>query len=361
MEKIGQFIVIVSLFLAANGAAAEFNADAVSQVSRSIAEWRLANSSSPEKISEDPAVDLFYAGDPADVEFGGLTYASDALSAFDGSFEKSIESQMKNLGMSKSLAASGKIISNLPHNEYDALFGEISGQALSYSVNKYIPRIAPYYNPISTVHSYGSLFYDTMERTGMSAQIINPPIYLTQKTSTGWTGSGLYSIQGGIGGYSEKLTTGPIGPITRTHTDIAKTDLGSYFMKRVTTTPVSNEGILSGHIERFATHTWPTNSTWDPMLSTEKITKSSFSSYHVETMRGISKITPMPNITGKAAYIPTNWSSQITSYNNAGRSWNAVKNFNMSSISGVTLSSASSIPSTISSAMNTVPPRCPRS
>lgn len=170
------------------------------------------------------------------------------------------------------------------------------------------------YGSTMTVMGVGIQAVDTFLKTtdyiGTSMQIMDPPIYLQNNPELGqvakftpssekilgipisgiWEGYGSYSIPGGSVKYEETFqTTGP-GPITKSHTDWINSDIGTYYRHTEIKTPVINK------FERFAPTRYPLGSGyWNPTTSTSSTVTRIQQSYHVETIRGVSKITPLPN------------------------------------------------------------------
>jgi hypothetical protein len=123
-------------------------------------------------------------------------------------------------------------------------------------------------------------FQRTVGYVGTAMQVMNPPIYLHEKTPYGWIGSGTYSTPNGIYNYNQNLTTTNRGSITRFHEEWGSTKFGNYSRQEVMVTPTLNK------FESNMMNLFPVGSYFDPLSSTIT-TKTVFQgSYRIETYIG---------------------------------------------------------------------------
>lgn len=217
--------------------------EAALQVSKGIAKWKL--------LTEDKS----------DTQVEPPVYVSSSLS---GLAAFNIESQIRQRELNTGVKFSKEYISRLLKNPTVGVGGTITTTAIGINAH-------PAYSIISTMGSAVTTGMEIIDRIGTSMQVRNPPIYLNEKTSWGWKGHDSYSIPGGIVSYYETLDTSASrwwepGNITRTHTDLVTTNLGTYYRNVEIKTPATS------FLERFMVHQYPTGSHVDSLKSTRTTT-----------------------------------------------------------------------------------------
>lgn len=295
---IAYFVILSFVAVISVTKAEAFDPEAISQVSKGIAEWKLMNQDKSEtQLEQKVYVSSSLSGM---VERGSGKGVVQGLAAFNNNHE--ISSQTRQWELDAGLEMSNKYIQQLAKPPYPSIITSMSNRTAIYGigqnvVREYGQRGAQIFSSgtaiIGSTSQAAGTFLKTTDYVGTSMQVINPPIYLREKTPYGWKGEGLYSIKSnGINyqvGYHETLKTAGHGPITRSHTDYINSDIGTYYRHTEIKTPVIN------NFERFALNRHPLGSYWDSTTSTSSTVTRIQQSYHVETIRGVSKITPLPN------------------------------------------------------------------
>ena len=199
---------------------AAFDPEAALQVSERIAEWRLMNKNKGETQVEPTVYVSSSLSRMVEKENSKGVGVVSGLMAFDNNYW--IESQIRNWEQIESVEMSSKYMSRLVlhSNPWTDIAGDITIKAvgMGYQLGNPPPIASVTYNVASTVTGASITGIETINRIGTATQIINPPIYLNEKTPWGWKGQGFYPIQGGHVYYQETFKTGGPGPITRTHT-----------------------------------------------------------------------------------------------------------------------------------------------
>jgi len=325
-----------------------FDPEAALQVSKGIAEWRLMNKDKNEtQVEPTVYVSSSLGGMVEKGDSKGIGVVS-GLTAFDNDYW--IESQIRKWELNESVRMSGKYISRLPSNPSVGVAGDITTKAegMAYQLCNPPPMASVTYNVASTAMGAAITGIETINRIGTSIQIMNPPVYLNEKTSWGWKGHGSYPIQGGHVYYQETLKTGGPGPITRTHTDWVRTNTGTYVRHVETKTPATSR------FERFMMHHYPVGGYWDPATSTITTTTRIQQSYRIETYGGMPRVTPLPNSaigTWGSGRIGNNWYNPSPTLNST---WKTVQigstTYRYPSIDWTSIPKTNwTIPSTISS------------
>lgn len=339
-------LIFLAAFPAAN--AESFDSEAISQVSKGIAEWKLMNEdNSKTQVEQTVYVSSSLSGMVEKGEPQGIGMIS-GLAAFDNDYW--IESQITQWELNKQIDIGSRYISRLPTNPWVDVGGDITTRTIGISYQQYMnnqlavvnvfrgyqgkPALTTFpmsWQVASTTFDIASLgmgagttFIQTIDRVGTSMQVMNPPIYLqnnpkftpSQKIlgvpiSGTWEGSGSYNIPGGVVNYQETLKTSGPGPITQTHTDWVTTNTGTYYRQVEIKTPATNG------FERFAVTHYPVSSYFDPTSSTVTTITKSQQSYRIETVGGISKVTPLPSsgIGNSYGRVGSNWNSTPPTFN----------------------------------------------
>lgn len=239
------------------------------------------------------------------------------------------------------------------YNELAKVSATAQGQPYFNTVGDAFARGKAIYSTTNTIVFSGisaaSLFNKTITYGGLSMQTLNPPIYLHQKTSTGWEGAGSYTIPGGQVAYKETLTTSQPEAITRVHTETitlnTPTTQGTVITQTTTRTPVA-EG-MAGRFERYMEHRFPTGSSWD-VNSTQTWTTTS-NTVTRETIVGGYRVEPgsFPNMP-RSVSLPTNYGNYGTygTYGNSiPRDWGTSNTYKFPSAPTINL--PTSLPSTV--------------
>jgi hypothetical protein len=287
------FGVLLSLLPAAVVQAADFDADVVSGISASITEGKTLEDHQPPPtrtpIAQPP---------PAQAAAAGLTYLSDN-SSWQTEMANWRGSQSSNLGLNTARNWARE-------NPWPGIGVDFGGDLLRQRVGQvYFPQRINLYNTINTLggslYTAGTVFNNTVNYTGRSMQIMNPPIFLQQRTPDGWKGAGVYTIPSGQVAYKETLVTGRPDAITRVHTDTVTINTPTtqgVSIKQVTTRIPVAEG-MAGRFERYVNYRFPTGSYWDVQGTQKTITNTSTTSR--ETIVGGYKVGP-----GNYPSLPTN-------------------------------------------------------
>lgn len=346
------FVVVFSIARAEN-----IDSKAISQVSKEIAEWKLMNEGKNETQTEQIVYVSSSLSGMVEKGVGKEITGVQGLAAFDNN-DYWIRSEIKNWELNTGIEASKRYISRLPTNPWPdiqtsagseltirgmgSIYGSIGrtyndianifraqqGLGPSNVVLQNTARGLQIYQSSTTIMGAGLQAADTFQKTvhyvGTSMQVMNPPIYLqnnpkftpSQKIlgmpiSGTWGGAGSYRIPGGVVNYQETLKTSGPGPITQTHTDVVTTNMGTYYRHVEIKTPAS-----SG-IERFVLTHYPVGSYWDTNSSVSYTTTRSHQSYRIETVGGISKVTPLPSSGFGKSYggVGSNWNSPPPTFN----------------------------------------------
>lgn len=295
--------VFAVAFISMDVKADDFNSEAVSQVSKAIAEWKLLNKDKSETSEHRVYVSSSLSQMTEGVESDGLGVVS-GLAAFNN--DQGIESQIRQYELNKGVMISSQKTSDMA--KIWAVNPTLMNTAMKTQLGTGVKmtNIGPAWGPINTIHSGWGTATKVFNTCGTAMQTINPPIYLNQKASYGWKGEGSYTIPDGYVHYRETLSTAGPNPITRIHTDWATTNMGTYYRNIEIKTPVLN------NFERFALNRFPTGSYWDPQTSTSVTTTRIQQSYRTETIGGYTKITPLPSsVSGTWNNVPINWNNTV--------------------------------------------------
>ncbi len=172
-------------------------------------------------------------------------------------------------------------------------------------------------------------FVQTMDYVGKSMQMMNPPTYLQNNprftpsqtllgipiTATR-EGSGTYSIPWGSAGYHEILSTEGPGPITRVHTEWARTEYGSYYRTEEVRTPSAS------WLERFMVTHYPVGSYWDENSTVSYTRQGSSYSWRETNIGGVRTITPIRSFdTNRSFGTINNYAGYSPGFNNLGSSY----------------------------------------
>ena len=269
------------------------------QVSKRITEWKLVSNDKNETQVES----IVYVSSSLDEIVKKGEGNSKGIGIVNGlrAFESdNIESQIRKFEQNKSLRMSVRYTSRLPSNPSLDIASDFIINVIGTTFQS--PMASVIYNVASMTISATTTGMETIDYFGTSMQIMNPSVYLNKKISWGWEGQGFYHIQNGHVYYQEILKTGKgkLGPITRIHTDLVRTNTGIYIRHIEIKTPATSS------FERFMINHYPVGSYWDPQTSTMKITTKSIQSYCVKTYGGISKVIPEPIYTIDVKSFPKN-------------------------------------------------------
>jgi len=375
MKTITAYLMIFALVFVFSVTKAEsFDSEAISQVSKGIAEWKLMNEDkSKTQIEQTVYVSRSLGGIAERGDGEGIGIVS-GLVAFDNN-NYWIESEIiRNWELSNSVTMSNRYIFSLPTNPWPDILTSIGSELTTRGIGSVyggdnfgffkIPPIGQSYNEIANVFrtqrglgptdaalqntarglgiynasatimgtaiQAADTFQKTVHYVGTSMQIMNPPIYLQNNPEDGqfvkftpsqkilgipvsgtWEGSGSYRISGGIVNYQETLKTSGHGTITQTHTDWETTNRGTHYRHIEIKTPGTNG------FERFAVTHYPQGSYFDPTSSSIMTTTKIQQRYRIETIGGISKVTPLPS-----SGLGSHWNTSPPTFN---ATWKVVK------------------------------------
>jgi len=249
--KITIFILLV-IYALSTAKAESFDPEAISQVSKAIAAWKLMNEGKCEKQDEQ----MIYVSSSLGgmIEMGDGKGVVQGLAAFNNNYE--ISSQTRQGELDAGLEMSNKYIQQLAKPPYPSIITSMSNRTAIYGIGQNVAR--EYGQRGVQIFSSGTAiigatsqavgtFLKTTDYVGTSMQVMNPPIYLHEKTTDGWEGKGLYSIKiNGINyqvGYHETLKSAGPDPITRPHTDYINSDIGTYYRHTEVKTPVQSSPV----------------------------------------------------------------------------------------------------------------------
>ena len=317
-------MILLLVLLPSTMKAQNFDPEDISQVSKGIAEWKLLNENKSEtQVEETIYVSSSLSGMVEKGSGEGVSVVG-GLVAFDNGYW--INSEIRQWELNNGSKISSGYAARLPspstaavsiggwvttrtigqiYRSMGGTFQDIAnvyraaqGLPPSYEVLRSTAMGSQVWGTATQITSAGITFMKTIDRVGTSMQVMNPPIYLqnnpgkgmyAEKTSWGWIGKGSYSIPEGHVYYQEILKTAGPGPITRTHTDWAVTNTGNYVRQVEIKTPVT-----SG-FERFMMYHYPPGNYFDPKTSTITTTTRIQQSFRVETVGGMTNVTPLPS------------------------------------------------------------------
>ena len=306
--------------------AESFDSEAISQLSKGIADWKTMNDDKRETQAEPLVYVSSSLSGVVEKNGGEGIGVIKGLASFgdDNYFKSEIRNWELNIGAE----ASNRCISRLPTNPLPNRIYDMSRRTFTYSVGQYVATEYGYigsqiFNSVTTVGipiiQAAGTFLNTVDYMGKAAQIISPPIYLHEKTSYGWRGEGSYSIPGDRVYYQETLKTAGSGPITRTHTDWVSTNTKTYIRNvEIQTLPQSS-------FERFMLYHYPLGDYYDPNKTTITTITKIQQNYRIETIDGMSKVAPLPSSRiGTWTYggVGGNWSTLPPTLN---ATWKTVK------------------------------------
>jgi len=297
--RAGRYVSCLTVLGLALGApcasATDLDSEAISQLSKGIAEWQLLNANQGDALGERHVCVSSSLGGAARKSPSSISIVHGLVAFNDTWF---YESEIRDWELQTTVWSSERYAERMydPYSNLRTIRDTAIKTELGMGVE--MTSLGPLWTPASAVHTAVDTFYRTADRVGKSMQVMNPPIYLHEKTSYGWRGEGSYAIPGGQVHYQETLVTAGPGPITRTHTDWVTSDTGTYVRTVETKTPVANP------FERFMMRHCPVGTYWDPRSTETYTTTWTQRSYRVEKMQGVERMTPLPN-TGT-----TTWSGQ---------------------------------------------------
>lgn len=300
------FVILTFVVVFSSAKAESFDPEAISQVSKGIAEWKLINEDKTETQMEQTVyVSSSLSGMVERVERddSGWIRVVSGLAAFDNDYQ--IESQIRQWELNRGIGISNEKMSSLTKIwDINKTLGK-TAMKTELGAGVKMTKFGPIWGPISTIESGYSTATKVFQTYGTSMQIMNPPIYLHEKTSYGWRGEGSYNINGMHVKYQETLNTAGPGSITRTHTDWVTTNTGTYYRHVEIKTPATS------NFERFVLNRYPVGSYWDTNSSVSYTTTRSHQSYRIETVGDISKVTPLPSSGFGKSYggVGSNWNS----------------------------------------------------
>jgi len=292
---------VVILFPAFAIKAQDFDPEAISEVSKAIAEWKLMNDSEAEEPPVYVSSSLAPVVEKAGSEGIGVVHG---LAAFGDSYwldwemkqwrrNNRIQSQIRRWEL-ESTAQIGRI-SQLPTNPWTDIGTSVAGKITIDSIGSMYGSMGRRAGTImgSAIGAADTL-YKTIDYVGRSMQTINPPRYLQHRTSWGSFGHGSFEIDGMRVTYYEALDTSAShwrkpGSITRRHAEHISTDFGDYYRTMEITTPATSP------FERFMMHNYPVGSYFDPMETTIRTTTTIREKFRIESYGGIDRITPLPD------------------------------------------------------------------
>jgi len=302
VNTIAVYLVSLTFLFALSARKAEsFDPEAVFQVSKAIAEGKLMNKDNSETQVNPPlyvssALSKF-------VERGKGVAIVKGLAAFGSDYW--IESQIKQWELNNRVNMSDRYMSSLPNNPWRDVGGSITTTVIGIGAH-------PAYGIASTMGSAVTTGMEIIDRVGTSIQIMNPPIYLNEKTSWGWKGEGSYSIPAGRVCYHETLNiSAPAwwqsGTIVRKHTDRVSTNLGTYYRN----VKIETHDVSPG--ERFMMRHYPVGGYFNPGKTTITTITRIHKSYHIETRGNVTKVTPLATYTTPIPKMPRYISPRIPS------------------------------------------------
>lgn len=362
IQTITVYFVTLTFVAVFSGTKAEsFDPEAISQVSKGIAEWKLMNEDSEQTQSEQTVYVSSSLSGTVERGSGGGVGVVKGLAAFDNN-DYWIRSELRNWELNAGIEASNRYGSRLPTNPWVDVAGDLTTRGIGIAYDQYMhnqlavvnvlrnyqgnaalatfPRswqiASATYDIASSTMGAGITFAQTIDRVGTSMQIINPPIYLQNDPDVGqiamftpsqkilgiipvsgtWEGSGSYRIPSGIVNYQETFKTSGEGFITQTHTDWATTNHGTSYRHIEIKTPAT-----SG-FERVVVTYYPVGRYSDLQTSTITTTTVIQQSYRIETYtNGATKVTPLSN-SGIGTWGSGGWSAPPPTLN---ATWKTVK------------------------------------
>ncbi len=301
-------IIIFLLVSASTANCQTYNIDAIIQASKGIADWKLLN---PTKESENVKQTICVSSSLFDVAkksgFNDLVVVQ-GLSAFDYTDFSNWNDKQWELERGVELSSSYTTIMlqhTNPGVEIMSKLNTTQGIIELYKLSPYMQIASTTFN---TALNATSTFFQSLDYLGTSAQIMNPPIYLHEKTDLGWEGKESFTINNNIIQYNESLQTNYPNGIIRSHEEQRFTPTGIYYSYQYNSTPVESKN------ESFMMYHYPVNSYFDPYTSTITTITKNQENYRIETISGIERITPLPN-----------YSNVMWDYRNISPSWNNIQ------------------------------------
>ena len=314
MSKSRVYLAVLAIvFTPVATKAQDFDPEAISQVSKAIAEWKLMNDSEAEEQEVYVSNSLAGVVEEAGGEGVGVVHG---LAAFGDSYwldwemrqwqrNNRIGSQIRQWEQDSITTISNRYMSQLPTNPWPDIGTSVAGKITIDSIGSMYGSMGRRAGAImgSAIGAADTL-YKTIDYVGRSMQTINPPRYLQRRTSWGSFGHDSFEIDGMRVTYYEALDTSAShwhkpGSITRRHAEHISTDFGDYYRTMEITTPATSP------FERFMMHNYPVGSYFDPVETTIRTTTTIHEKYRIESYGGIDRITPLPD-TGMG-----NWNTTI--------------------------------------------------
>jgi hypothetical protein len=320
----------------------EFDPEAVSQVSRGIAQWKLTQEHKGESQSQPPAhLSTPLKGIGRD---NRNLHAAIGLAAFGDDYWP--RSEIQDWKFSNWAYWSNHYASKI----YDpfGMPGSLGGTILN-TESDWVLQGSPLrvlWTPMGSAYTATATLKSTVDYLGRSMQAMDPPVYLQNNpdfgqtvtfvpsnrllwipTSGSWEGLGHYHKGNDEFSFHESLEI-TSSQTTKAHTDWATGDWGTYYHHVEIKTPVDN------WFDKYATTNFPTGNYIDLQSSTiTEITRTQ-QNYRVEVAGGIATTTPIYNnpetANAGAEGLGNNWNS-IQSY--AARiDWNSLPKIDWSSI-----------------------------
>ncbi len=328
MKKIVVYFMFLTFFIVFSVLKAQsFDPEAISQVSKRIAEWKLINKDKGKTQFEQT---VYVSSSLSGIVERGISKRISViggLAAFNSDYDYWINSEIRQWELNRQINLSNIYMTRLPTNSWVDVAGDITSGTIRKSYQQYMhnwlavvnvfrnyqnkPALTTFpmswqvtsatFDIASMGMNTGITFIQTIDRIGISMQVMNPPIYLQNNSkftsshkilgipiSGTWKGSGSYNISSGVVNYQETLDTSRSGFIIQTHTDWVITDMGTYYRHIEIKTPANS-------FERFVVTHYPVGHYFDPTSSTVTTIIIRQQSYRIETIGGISKVTPLPS------------------------------------------------------------------
>ena len=299
MKKLKIGLIILSLICCFNTKVKCFDPQAVSQVSKAIAQWKLMkqdkHEAEPIYISSSLS-QIVKNKDNKILPISGLIISGN----YQIELQKVSDKYIFHLPVSNSYDFAISQINSFGQNRiinqmmvsYEK-FGQICNDVVNLSrIYKQLPpsnivlqntalgtRILNItITTAGTVTQAADVFLKTADYIGRSMQLMNPPLYLNEKTPWGAIGHGSYPIPNGYTFYFEILDTSR--SISRVHTSWTITKTGSYYRYVNTNTSTSSA------LERFMMHHYPVGTYFDPEKTTITSIVKIYQHHYVKTLPG---------------------------------------------------------------------------
>ncbi|MEN6454195.1 MAG: RHS repeat-associated core domain-containing protein [Prolixibacteraceae bacterium] len=245
----------------------------------------------PSGTQKDLSLFTYCGGDPVNnLDNKGLSTQSNELDF--KSIQMRREAEIKKIEILQGAKVSDELLKQL-HMDFNPVEKWVETVLLS-SYLAYADASILFSNSLNAFTAFSSVVYTT----GKAMQIMNPPPYIRNKTSTGWDGTYNATTNNSRISASEKLITGSKndwrekGEIIQNRQTVLSDQSGKQSINEEYNTPATN------CFERFLMHTFPLGSYFDPETTTIKTYKSTSIKYYELTRNGETEIiteTPKNN------------------------------------------------------------------